>query len=291
MVLRYKWGLDSSRMRIIVCDQRCLSQLSCTTFLARIPSLLRGLRVHGRHGKVVGFRDDVMTHRAPRYALAVKGLPFKTEWVEYPDIEPICKKLGAKHTRLKPDGTPNYTLPVIYDPNTKTVVEDSLKIAIYLDQTYPNATRLFPENTFVVQTAFMAIMDPITLALLPVALLPIYNNLNPRGADFFREAREKIFKQPFEDWVPKDEEGRTKPWKEMEEGLAKVARWFAESDNTGPYVMSDTLSYADIDLASRFVWLRVVYGEESEEWGRIRRMDNGRWADHLKLMEKYEVLS
>ena len=232
-----------------------------------------------------------MTHRAPRYALAVKGLPFKTEWVEYPDIEPICKKLGAKHTRLKPDGTPNYTLPVIYDPNTKTVVEDSLKIARYLDQTYPNTTRLFPENTFVVQTAFMAIMDPITLSLLPVALLPIYNNLNPRGADFFRKAREKIFKQPFEDWVPKDEEGRAKPWKEMEEGLGKVARWFAESDNTGPYVMGDTLSYADIDLASRFVWLRVVYGEESEEWGKIRRMDNGRWVDHLKLMGKYEVLS
>ena len=52
-----------------------------------------------------------------RYALAFKGLPFRTEWVEYPDVEALCKKIGAKPTEKKDDGRDHYTFPVIYDPN------------------------------------------------------------------------------------------------------------------------------------------------------------------------------
>ena len=43
--------------------------------------------------------------RSPvRYALNYKKLPYKTAWVEYHEIEPVAKKLGAKATRLKPNG-------------------------------------------------------------------------------------------------------------------------------------------------------------------------------------------
>ena len=61
-------------------------------------------------------------------------------WVEYPDVEPLCKKIGAAPTGTKgADGSPLYTLPTIYDPNTKTAVSDSSKIVRYLDATYPSS--------------------------------------------------------------------------------------------------------------------------------------------------------
>ncbi|KAJ8699426.1 hypothetical protein PTI98_002541 [Pleurotus ostreatus] len=45
-----------------------------------------------------------------RYALNIKGIPYQTVWVEYPDIEAVCKKIGASPTG---EEAPHYTLPVI----------------------------------------------------------------------------------------------------------------------------------------------------------------------------------
>ena len=73
-----------------------------------------------------------------RYALAYKGIPFRTEWVGWADIEVISRALGATPTGKKASGGPFYTVPMIYDPNTGEIVSDSLKIAIYLDNTYPS---------------------------------------------------------------------------------------------------------------------------------------------------------
>ena len=69
-----------------------------------------------------------------RYVLNIKRIPYKTVWVEYPDIKPLCLKIGASPAESLPDGSPLYTLPVIYDPNTQTPVSDSAAIARYLDK-------------------------------------------------------------------------------------------------------------------------------------------------------------
>ena len=39
-----------------------------------------------------------------RYALNYKKLSYKTVWIEYHQIEPVAKKLGAKATKTKPNG-------------------------------------------------------------------------------------------------------------------------------------------------------------------------------------------
>lgn len=221
--------------------------------------------------------------------MAIKDIPFKTEYVEYPDIESVCKKIGAKPTGAKADGTPFYTLPVIYDSNTKTVVEDSLNIAKYLDKTYPNTPRLFPHNTHVLQTAFLdASRVPVMKHLFPIVVLPIYNNLNPVSAEYFRKTREAALGKALEDVFPAGEEGE-KLWKEVEEGHNKIASWF--KDSSGPFVMGDIVSYADIELASRLMTVKILLGEDSEGWVRIKRWNGGRWVEHLKAMEKYENLA
>ncbi|KZP02399.1 hypothetical protein FIBSPDRAFT_808778, partial [Athelia psychrophila] len=43
-----------------------------------------------------------------RLALNIKGLPYRTVWVEYPDIEQLCKKIGAAKTN---SAAAPYTLP------------------------------------------------------------------------------------------------------------------------------------------------------------------------------------
>ncbi|TBU52346.1 hypothetical protein BD310DRAFT_998700 [Dichomitus squalens] len=57
-----------------------------------------------------------------RFSLDIKGIPYKTVWVESPDIEPLCKKIGATAAEERRDGTPLYTLPFIHDPNTGAIV-------------------------------------------------------------------------------------------------------------------------------------------------------------------------
>ena len=39
-----------------------------------------------------------------RYALNYKKLPYKTVWVEYLEIEPVARKVGAGPTKVKPNG-------------------------------------------------------------------------------------------------------------------------------------------------------------------------------------------
>ncbi|CAL1712297.1 unnamed protein product [Somion occarium] len=244
--------------------------------------------IPGKHPKYKGWSPNTWK---TRYALAFKGLPFKTEWVEYPDIESVSKELGVNPTGTKKDGSPLYTLPLIYDPNTKTTVVDSLEIARYLDKAYPDAPALFPKNTRTLQTAFLAAIGAIVMGpLFTTIILATCNNLNPRSAEYFRSTREDLFGKKLEEHVPEGGEG-TKRWKETQEAFNKLASWLDANEGSGAFVMGETISYADIDIASRLIWTKIVLGEDSNEWGRFKIWNDGRWDQFLKSLEKYEVLS
>ncbi|KAH0826287.1 hypothetical protein J3R83DRAFT_5763 [Lanmaoa asiatica] len=74
-------------------------------------------------------------HIRLRYCLGYKQLLFTTVWVEFPDIAGLLQSKGVTH--------PTYTLPAIKDPNTGTFIMDSLAIATYLDETYPETPNVF----------------------------------------------------------------------------------------------------------------------------------------------------
>ncbi|KAI0769977.1 hypothetical protein C8Q74DRAFT_1369215 [Fomes fomentarius] len=197
-----------------------------------------------------------------RYALNAKGLPHKSVWVEYPDIEPLCKKIGAAPGGKQPGtGAPLYTLPVIFDPNTNAVVSDSAVIVAYLDKTYPSTPALLPAGTDALHEAF--------------------------HEEYFRRTRKAW---GFE--LEKLEGGTYREaWAQIKNGLHNVAGWLPDGADGKERLLfgGDKVIYADIAVASTLKWIQVVFGKDSEEWQDILRWDGGRWARFVEAFKKYDV--
>lgn len=216
-----------------------------------------------------------------RYALNYKGIPYKTEWVEYPNIEPLCIKYGALPTDTKSDGRPHYTLPMIYDPSTKTALAESREIAKYLDKTYPETPRLFPEGTQALQVAFLdGVWASIGYPLFMNIIHRTCTSLNPPSQTYFRETREAMFGKKLE------ELGGDGDWQSLEAGLGKLDAWLREN---GPgkdlLLLGDRVCFSDLQIASLLIWARIICGEDSADWQRIAGWHDGRWK---RLVEYFD---
>ncbi|GJF00932.1 glutathione S-transferase [Phanerochaete sordida] len=219
-----------------------------------------------------------------RYALNYKGLSYKTEWVEYPDIEALCKKIGAPPTEKKPDGSDHYTFPVIFDPNTQRVVADSGAIAEYLDAAYPDTPKLFPSGTRALQAAFHQLLRPsVMLHIRNSVLLRVCQNLRPRSQEYFRRTREEGIGRTLE------QAGSEKDWPMLVRGLTLVKECLdANGEEGNVLLMGDRICFADIQLAAMLTWMRVSLGENSEQWRKLLSLHEGRWAQFMERFSKYQ---
>ncbi|KAI0354607.1 hypothetical protein OH77DRAFT_1590389 [Trametes cingulata] len=222
-----------------------------------------------------------------RFTLNLKGLPYTTVWVEYPDIARTAQELGVGPTGTWPDGSPQYTLPMIYDPSTKTAIADSAAIARYLDATYPDTPRVFPEGTEAFQQATMfaieTAMAPIARLVMPVA----YDRLNDASKAHFKTYREKVLGGNLLEWSPPGSAVRKEQMKQLQAGLGRIAGWLSANGKDSNFFMGDKPTFADMMLAARLMWAKRILGEESEEWKEIESWDGGRWG---RLVDAFEWL-
>ncbi|KAJ3486894.1 hypothetical protein NLJ89_g11766 [Agrocybe chaxingu] len=227
-----------------------------------------------------------------RYCLNYKRIPYKTEWVEYPDIEPLCKRVGIAPTSKKEDGSgrDHYTLPAIYDPSTGAYVSDSFAIAQYLDKTYPDTPRIFPGGTDGLQAAFEPAFRSNLGELWRFAILAECVGLNPVSEEYFRRTRKEIGGKTIEEVVPKGEEA-VKVWKGVEEGLGRVDAWYQKNDGKGRYLLGETLSWGDFVVAGYLICSKIIWGEESREWKDIGSWHGGRWKALIESLKKYETVN
>ncbi|KAJ7735703.1 hypothetical protein B0H16DRAFT_1326996 [Mycena metata] len=220
-----------------------------------------------------------------RYALNFKGIPHRTVFLEYLEIEPLLKKIGAKPTS---ETFPHYTLPVIYDPSTNTVVSDSIEIARYLDATYPHSPRLIPKGTTAFHYAFTdtivaTLAQPLLAYNLP-ASLPF---LNPASQSYFRRTREELFGgRRLEDVTPTGA-AHVVEWLNVKESFGRVDGWIRKNSR-GRFVMGDTICYADFIVAGFLRWTKLVLSRD--KWEDILSWHDGRWANLMKEMEKYDAV-
>ena len=209
-----------------------------------------------------------------RYALNIKGIPYKTEWVELSDVEALAKKLGAAPT-IMTDGTPAHTVPIISDPNTGKVISDSFLIAEYLDATYPNGKILFPPGTKPLFAAFESGIINALQGFFMAQLVASHDIMNPCSQEYFRRTREVTFGQKIEEFSPVGPK-RDADVEKGKAGFDAVDGWLSKSE--GKFVFGDTISYADGILAAWLIWIRTT----NVVWKDMATWHNGRWATYLE---------
>lgn len=250
-----------------------------------------GARAPGKLGLSNGYilRYGSIPHLiAIRYALNIKGLPYKTTWVEYPDIASVAKQVGASHTSVGPSG-PHYTAPFIQDPSKNTVIADSFKIAEYLDAAYPDTTPLIPKGTAGLQNTFSE-------TFFTKVGYPIYAYINhatmkqlpERSQIYWRKTREASFGAAIEEIAPEGSVKKTELWKATITGLSTMAEYLSVQDSV--FIMGDQPTFADTAVVSVFVWLKRILGEGSKEWQEILETDGGRWGRLIKAFERWETV-
>ena len=219
----------------------------------------------------------------------MKGLSYRTIWVEYPDIMDLCKHIGAPPTGTR-DGAPLYTLPVIQDPAMGVVIAGSFTIAQHLDTAYPATQRVLPARTHALQAAFAVhVVSLIRSSTHALAVLPIMQQLSPRSSEYFLRTREKILGMPLQDVAP---EGpvRDAHWRASRAAFTDVHRWMEVNGEGNVFVMGDVPSFADVALASILTWIKRMLGVDSVQWRELMEADGGRWSRLVQVFEKWEVV-
>ncbi|KAG6843755.1 hypothetical protein H0H87_000833 [Tephrocybe sp. NHM501043] len=224
-----------------------------------------------------------------RYALAIKGLPFETTWVDYQDIEHVFKDKGFLPTS---EGTIQYTLPAIHDPNTSKSIADSVLIADYLDSTYPDTPKLFPEGSKAQQVAFIDALPGKLSSLLQFTVAGSHAVLNhPQATVYYRRTREAMFGgSSLEDIYPKGNNAKVE-WEKVKAAFEGVHTLWLEGKgkSNGPYFTGSQPAFVDIALAALVQYLKRVLGPQHELYNDIMSWSDGWWGKLVADFEKYEV--
>lgn len=214
-----------------------------------------------------------------------KGIPFKTEWVEFPDIEPVLKKIGGAPTEKKKDGSDRYTLPAIHDDKTGKVIVDSEAIALYLDNTYPDTPKLFPSGlhaAITMQRTFFSTNFPVWGIVLPA----VGNILNARSEEYSRRRREEVFGKKLEE-LASPGPLRDAEWTKVKEGLERVAEVYDKNGEGKVFFFGDVFTFADACTVGYVLCLQIALGAESEEWKSVANWSGGRWGKLLEETKKW----
>lgn len=164
-----------------------------------------------------------------RLALNYKGIDYKTEWLEYPDIEPRLKSLGLEGD---PEQVAPYTCPTVEFPDG-TYIMNSEKIIKRIEADYPEPPLLLESEVF---QQVVNLLSRSHGALRPV-LLPIAPReiLSEASAKYFWETRKKRFGMTLDEL--EKQKGDEKAWAEAKESLEETAALLKKTE--GPYFLGD----------------------------------------------------
>ncbi|KAJ3510374.1 hypothetical protein NLJ89_g4714 [Agrocybe chaxingu] len=217
-----------------------------------------------------------------KHCLKFKGLEFNTKWVDLVDITPLCKMIGAEPTILTTDGREIYTLPVIHDPSTGKTVSDSFKIAQYLDEAYPETSRIVPPGTTSLHRAFMSAVHKLEADMYPLIIATTFAHVPESSREYFRRTREAFLKKPLEEISRTTDEAK-ETWEKVKAAFAVFDSWY---EKDAVFIGGKEPCFADLMLAGRVFWIRSVFGEESIEWKNAEGWNHGRWSKLLRVFEE-----
>ncbi|KAE8423018.1 hypothetical protein BDV36DRAFT_279528 [Aspergillus pseudocaelatus] len=214
-----------------------------------------------------------------RYALKFKGLTYRTEWVDLPEVASTLKRLGVPPSRTFSDGSPFYTLPIVEDPSTSEKLGDSFDIALYLDKAYPDAPRLFPPSSVGLHASFNAHVD----ALFSRFVILFFHGmpLDPETAEVSHAtfaARAGV--KGWDELTVTGKAGQI-TLEGFKSALTELAKLHSYTE--GPFLEGNTVSYADFIVGG---WLQFAKAS-LPEWGELQKWHEARWERLHLALEKY----
>lgn len=160
--------------------------------------------------------------------LNLKGIPYKTEWIEYPDIAPTFKSFGIPPNA---EGIP-YTIPTIRIGSDEYVM-DSYKIATEIEQLHPSPP-LHLDSSILrrVQELMAQGLTPLRGVLIP----NISRKLNPPSEEYFEKTRSARFGMPLAQL--EKEQGGESAWAGAEPAMKELGAILRAQG--GPFVLGKT---------------------------------------------------
>ncbi|KAK2592605.1 hypothetical protein QQS21_009712 [Conoideocrella luteorostrata] len=191
-----------------------------------------------------------------RLILNFKGLDYKTEWTEYPDIKPKIEP----HLPPNETGTP-YTIPTI-KLGDGTWIMDSRKIAAAIEKLHPQPC-LHMDSPYLPKVE--EILPKIFQNVIPFCYnrIPI-NLLNEASTQYWYTTRAERVGMPVQEFEKKH--GGEAAYEGAEPHLRQMTELLKETE--GPFFMGTDVSYAD------FVWAAALVFFE--------RVDKGMYREILK---------
>ncbi|PSN64503.1 hypothetical protein BS50DRAFT_636669 [Corynespora cassiicola Philippines] len=215
-----------------------------------------------------------------RLVLNYKEIPYETQWVEYPDIEPLFKLFGITPNAPGSASTP-YSIPAVRMPDGRYIM-DSVKIAEALETYQPSPSlhltspRLQQTQEAVRQT--VEALAPIAKPRVPEMILG-----SPSSIDYFQRTRAKRHGMALEELARSEMAGEA-AWADADGGLAGLRGVLAE-DKAGPYIMGAEPGFADFVLAGMWRFMQVL-DRDGDLFGRLMGFDEC-FAGHFAACEKW----
>ncbi|RAL13857.1 uncharacterized protein BO97DRAFT_469511 [Aspergillus homomorphus CBS 101889] len=243
-----------------------------------------------------------------RLALNFKNIPYKTTWVPQPDIPKLRRSLQVPAVRQFADGSDFFTLPLLHDPSTDSLVGDSFDIAVYLQKTYPDAGAgdLFPTQTL----DYTFAQDPTLVVPLTQsrdsspqfaeyarfnvnvdAAFTAHVQLTVQGFPFDPETEEAVKAEfvrragvsGWEDFALEGE-ARVKMLEAFRETLGGLGKLFAR-DPSGPFLLGARASHADFIVGGWLRMFRVMLPES--EWVQVAGWHGGLFGRLYDALQVY----
>ncbi|RGP76908.1 hypothetical protein FLONG3_4991 [Fusarium longipes] len=188
-----------------------------------------------------------------RLLLNFKGLDYKTEWLEYPQI----KERLSQHVSPNEQG-PEFTLPAIQMPDG-TYVMDSYKIVDFIEEKYPEPSLSLNHP---MQLRLRASMVKFMTQMVPIYVPGVAKNiLGDDSLDFFLSTRQEDVGMPLYEYGEKNSPGAL----DRAEPFAREITELLKENTSGPYFLGDTVSYTDFIWAGILLFFQCLGDKEYHE--------------------------
>ncbi|KAK6213873.1 hypothetical protein QIS74_09875 [Colletotrichum tabaci] len=187
-----------------------------------------------------------------RLALNYKGINYKTEWLEYPDIEPRLAPTGLEGD---PSQIAPFTCPTVQFPDG-TYVMNSAKIIKRIEADYPEPS--LHADSEVLQQMYDLLsetFDALGPVFLPIAPRDI---LSKESAEYFWETRAARFGMTLDKL--EETQGGEPAWAKAKASLEKTAALLDKTE--GPFFLGDKFSYIDCVYVG-FLFFARRFGEDN----------------------------